>query len=410
MKPILEIKNVSKKFVIHHESKPYLSLRDSFSTLLRKNSRTKEEFFALQDLSFNMERGESLGIIGKNGAGKSTLLKILSRITPPSSGSIKVRGRIASLLEVGTGFHPELSGRENVFFNGSILGMKRKEIERNFDAIVDFAGVGKFIDTPLKHYSSGMQLRLAFAVAAFLENEILIIDEVLAVGDADFQKRCIGKMDEVSKSGRTVLFVSHDLNAISSITNKAILLNNGRIAAEDLTQNVIHQYLQQGKKEFDFIKNDDHSDVPKILAAKLQTTHPGNVQECEKELKLRVTLKIPDKIPATTTWLTVQITDMYGKGIVHESTDNSFNQMAKFPGIQHIECIFPQLRLYQGHYFVHLFLSGPPGGEVYDRVQHICPFQVMILNKQREWEYAPDVCTYFETVNWQVQTPNHTEP
>ena len=229
MKPILEIQNIGKKYQINNEiQSPYLNLRESLTGLFnRRNS--KEDFWALKDLNFDVYPGESIGIIGKNGAGKSTLLKVLSRITPPTTGKIISRGRIASLLEVGTGFHAELTGRENIYMNGSILGMKRFEIQKNFDAIVDFSGVEKFLDTPLKHYSSGMQLRLAFAVAAFLENEILIIDEVLAVGDAEFQKKCMGKMGEVSKSGRTVLFVSHNAESILTLCSKGILMNKGTI-------------------------------------------------------------------------------------------------------------------------------------------------------------------------------------
>src|SRR5262245_12130941 len=198
MKPILEIQSVSKKFRIQHQLMPYLSLRDKIVEWMKfRRITASEEFWALNDISFTVNAGESVGIIGKNGAGKSTLLKILSKITLPTAGRIVSRGRIASLLEVGTGFHPELTGRENIFLNGSILGMRRREIRVKFDEIVDFSGVENFLDTPLKHYSSGMQLRLAFAVAAFLEPEVLIIDEVLAVGDASFQKKCIGKMDEV---------------------------------------------------------------------------------------------------------------------------------------------------------------------------------------------------------------------
>ncbi|MFN4234267.1 MAG: ABC transporter ATP-binding protein [Bacteroidia bacterium] len=231
--------------MINHEHQPYLSLRDKFTGIF-KPTLPKEEFWALKDVSFDVYPGESIGIIGKNGAGKSTLLKILSKITPPTSGKIISRGRIASLLEVGTGFHPELTGRENIYMNGSILGMRRKEIQKNFDAIVDFAGVEKFIDTPLKHYSSGMQLRLAFAVAAFLENEILIIDEVLAVGDAEFQKKCMGKMEDVSKSGRTVLFVSHNIGAVRILCKKSILLNNGFLADFSDTNSTIEKYLQFG--------------------------------------------------------------------------------------------------------------------------------------------------------------------
>lgn len=241
MKPILEIQNVGKKYRIgQHES--YLSLREKMLSVFRFEKEQQEDFWALNDVSFNVGAGESIGIIGRNGAGKSTLLKILSKITPPTKGKIISRGRIASLLEVGTGFHPELTGRENVFFNGSLLGMRRKEIEKNFDQIVDFSGVEKFLDTPLKHYSSGMQLRLAFAVAAFLEPEILIIDEVLAVGDAEFQKKCMGKMEDVSKSGRTILFVSHNLTAVENLCTKGVLLDKGNILTQGPISDVVRAY------------------------------------------------------------------------------------------------------------------------------------------------------------------------
>lgn len=249
MRPILEIKNISKKFRIQHEQQPYLSLRDSISDLFKeKKYSATEDFSALNDVSFDVFPGESIAIIGKNGAGKSTLLKILSKITPPTSGKIISRGRIASLLEVGTGFHQELSGRENIFLNGSILGMKHKEIQNKFDEIVDFSGVEKFLDTPLKHYSSGMQLRLAFAVAAFLDPEILIIDEVLAVGDYEFQKKCIGKMDNVSKSGKTILFVSHNLQIVQKLCSKGGLLEKGVLLKYDTINNVITDYTKNGKE------------------------------------------------------------------------------------------------------------------------------------------------------------------
>lgn len=243
LKPILEIQDISKKFQIRSNTKPYLSLRESLFSFLSPSSRN-EEFWALKNVSFDVMPGDTIGVIGKNGAGKSTLLKILSKITPPTSGKIVSRGRIASLLEVGTGFHPELNGKENIFLNGSILGMKKAEITKQLDAIVDFSGVEKFLQTPLKHYSSGMQLRLAFAVAAFLEPEILIIDEVLAVGDAEFQKKCLGKMEDVSKSGRTILFVSHNVNALKAICNKGIYLKNGRVELNDTLNQCIKHYLQ----------------------------------------------------------------------------------------------------------------------------------------------------------------------
>lgn len=240
-KPILEIQHIGKKYRIQQSQQPYISLRDSIGQWFKPKSQS-QDFWALNDVSFTVNAGDTIGIIGKNGAGKSTLLKILSRITPPTTGKVIARGRIASLLEVGTGFHPELSGRENVFMNGSILGMRRAEIKTHFDAIVDFAGVAQFIDTPLKHYSSGMQLRLAFAVAAFLQNEILIIDEVLAVGDAEFQKKCLGKMDEVSKSGRTVLFVSHNMGSITNLCNKGVLLINGNFKLKDNIEKIVNAY------------------------------------------------------------------------------------------------------------------------------------------------------------------------
>lgn len=263
MSSVIEVNGLSKSFIISHETKEsYTALRDvisqgtkklfSFPSWMRPTEKkTKEIFWALRDISFNIEHGNRIGIIGRNGAGKSTLLKILSRITDISSGSIKIKGRVASLLEVGTGFHPELTGRENIFLNGAILGMSRKEIKSQFDAIVDFAEVERFLDTPVKRYSSGMYVRLAFAVAAHLEPEILIVDEVLAVGDAQFQKKCLGKMEDVSNNnGRTVLFVSHNMGVIQQLCNETILLKGGRIEGFDKTKSVIDQYIS-GMQQYD---------------------------------------------------------------------------------------------------------------------------------------------------------------
>jgi lipopolysaccharide transport system ATP-binding protein len=221
---------------------------DPYERITEVNNRTQktagEYVWALEDINFSVEQGEVLGIIGKNGAGKSTLLKILSKVTGPTKGDIKVKGRIASLLEVGTGFHPELTGRENVFLNGAILGMQKAEIKSKFDEIVAFSGVEKYIDTPVKRYSSGMYVRLAFAVAAHLEPEILIVDEVLAVGDAEFQKKCLGKMKDVSGQGRTVLFVSHNMTAVNALCNKAILLKHGKVVTRGRTHDVVNEYIK----------------------------------------------------------------------------------------------------------------------------------------------------------------------
>ena len=276
MKPILEIKGISKKYRIENATQPYLSLRESILSFLKPSSR-KEEFWALKDVSFDVMPGDTLGVIGKNGAGKSTLLKILSKITPPTSGKIISRGRIASLLEVGTGFHPELTGKENIFLNGSILGMKRTEIQKQFDAIVDFSGVEKFINTPLKHYSSGMQLRLAFAVSAFLEPEILIIDEVLAVGDAEFQKKCMGKMGDISKSGRTILFVSHNMGAIQNLCNKGLVLKEGQIVFSGSVDDSINSYVNSNSNSLPDLKDrKDRQGTGKIKINHVRVTNIKN--------------------------------------------------------------------------------------------------------------------------------------
>jgi len=252
-RPIIEVKGLSKKYRISHQ-RSYLALRDTLAAYLKKPfgifvrktpAILKEDFWALKDISFNVNQGEVIGIIGRNGAGKTTLLKVLSRITFPTKGEVRLRGRVASLLEVGTGFHGELTGRENIYFNGSILGMKKREIQRKFDAIVDFSGVEKFLDTPVKRFSSGMQVRLAFSVAAHLEPEILLVDEVLAVGDAQFQKKSLGKMKDVSESGRTILFVSHNMSAIRNLCSRTIMLESGRLSLDTDTETVVSRYLEQ---------------------------------------------------------------------------------------------------------------------------------------------------------------------
>jgi lipopolysaccharide transport system ATP-binding protein len=263
MSSVIAVENLSKKFIIGHQKQErYTALRDVLTDGAKRfthklthpfatpaNDPTHEEFWALKDVSFDIQQGDRVGIIGRNGAGKSTLLKILSRITEPTSGKVLIRGRVASLLEVGTGFHSELSGRENIYLNGAILGMRKAEIKKKFDEIVAFAEVEKFLDTPVKRYSSGMYVRLAFAVAAHLEPEILIVDEVLAVGDAQFQKKCLGKMEEVGKEGRTVVFVSHNMGTINTLCNKCILLKDGHITGYDTTSIIVSQYFSVGERQ-----------------------------------------------------------------------------------------------------------------------------------------------------------------
>ncbi|MFM6202201.1 MAG: polysaccharide ABC transporter ATP-binding protein, partial [Dolichospermum sp.] len=272
---VIRVENLGKKYVIGHQKQErYTALRDvlaekarSFGQMFSRNGKgddpTHEEFWALKDVSFEIKQGDRVGIIGRNGAGKSTLLKILSRITEPTEGRISIKGRVASLLEVGTGFHPELTGRENIYLNGAILGMSKAEIKKKFDEIVAFAEVEKFLDTPVKRYSSGMYVRLAFAVAAHLEPEILIVDEVLAVGDAQFQKKCLGKMEDVGKEGKTILFVSHDLGFIQLLCSHGILLKEGKIMNDAEINQVIDSYNQVLEREINSNKN--------LLERKLRT-------------------------------------------------------------------------------------------------------------------------------------------
>ena len=298
--PAIEIKDVSKSYIIKHKLLKNETFRDTLvsyaKSILKKNQVSeKEVFWALNNINLTVEKGDRLGLIGSNGAGKSTLLKLLSRITSPTSGEIIIKGRMASLLEVGTGFHPELTGRENIYLNGSILGMRNHEINAQFDNIVEFAGIQRFLDTPVKRYSSGMYVRLGFAIAAHLEPEILVVDEVLAVGDADFQKKSIGKMRDVSKSGRTILFVSHNLTAVQSLCNKGAFLRKGELIDAGPINDVINNYIQnvsafQIKQEWDsqqqapgaegiYAKRVElKSDEDLVVGTQLNTTTPLKVE------------------------------------------------------------------------------------------------------------------------------------
>jgi lipopolysaccharide transport system ATP-binding protein len=272
----IQVEGLSKRFEIGAPTGGYLLLTEQISERIRRRGRRAktQEFWALRGVDFEVERGETFGVIGHNGAGKSTLLKILSRITPPTTGQARLRGRVGALLEVGTGFHPELTGRENVFLNGAILNMKRSEIQRRFDEIVEFADIGPFIDTPVKRYSSGMQLRLAFSVAAYLEPEILIVDEVLAVGDVGFQQKCLDRMEGASKEGRTIVFISHNLAAVRSLCDRAMLLSQGRVKTLGATSEVIDGYIGEIK-----------SDVPRSLRERESRDGSGELRYVDVRLE-----------------------------------------------------------------------------------------------------------------------------
>jgi lipopolysaccharide transport system ATP-binding protein len=353
MDPIVEIRGISKKYTIRHESQQYVTLRDSLASLFRATTSDQEDFEALHDISFSLNPGESLGVIGRNGAGKSTLLKILSKITPPSQGSIVTRGRLASLLEVGTGFHPELTGRENIFFNGSILGMKRNEIKASFDEIVDFAGTEKFLDTPLKHYSSGMQLRLAFAVAAFLKAEILVIDEVLAVGDIEFQKKCIGKMEDVSRDGRTILFVSHNMAAVQSLCSSALWLHDGRQRALGAVGDVVREYQEfsSGSSDIKLMTN-NRAWLTAFTASAASKPEPmmSNTPGC-------FTITIESKVDIADVTLGIGVNDLLGVRIFTLFSKFLHRKYDLRKGTNTFKCEIGNVQLKPGLYYAEIYVG-----------------------------------------------------
>jgi lipopolysaccharide transport system ATP-binding protein len=325
-----------------------------------------DDFWALQDVSFQVKEGEILGIIGRNGAGKSTLLKILSRVTGPTSGYVKIKGRIASLLEVGTGFHPELTGRENVFLNGAILGMTKAEIRRKFDEIVAFAEIEEFIDTPVKRYSSGMYVRLAFAVAAHLEPEILILDEVLTVGDAQFQKKCLGKMDEVSRKGRTVLFVSHNMAIVGKLCHHTLLLNDGRIQLYGATDNIIPQYLKSGTEAIGFRNFDDavlsiHD--PRFKIQTIRILDPDGAMTGHVDIRRQFTIEIEYRILQTLPQYRIALRLVTSDGtiafVTSDSAHASYEKKSCDPGNYKARCFIPGKLLNEGTYSLTLSADIP---------------------------------------------------
>jgi lipopolysaccharide transport system ATP-binding protein len=364
MESIIEVKNISKKYNIGARQGNYIALRDVLSSFIKRpwqifskiKKRKKEEFWALKDINFTVDKGEVVGIIGANGAGKSTLLKILSQITPPTAGEIKIKGRVASLLEVGTGFHPELTGRENIFLNGAILGMTKSEINKKFDEITEFSGIEKFLDTPVKYYSSGMFVRLAFSVAAHMDPEILLVDEVLAVGDAEFQKKCLGKMDEVTKkAGRTILFVSHNMAAIQSLCKRCILLEGGRVSLIGKADVVTKKYLN---KEYINLKNNDLfplrvNDIAiENFSISQYGTETNNIYGGDS-FKIKIIFQIFNDIDLFR--LGVYINNSVGEVITRIFLSDWNSKLEKFKkGKYKIILEFPANLLMQGNYFIFL--------------------------------------------------------
>ena len=401
MKPIIKVEGVGKQYRVGALAQQFPTLRDSLTRAVRKplemlraNGHT-ETFWALRDVDFEVAPGEVIGIIGRNGAGKSTLLKILSRITEPTTGRVELYGRVASLLEVGTGFHPELTGRENVFLNGAILGMRKAEISRKFDEIIAFAEIERFLDTPVKRYSSGMYVRLAFAVAAHLEPEILIVDEVLAVGDALFQKRCLGKMNEVAKGGRTVLFVSHNMRAVAQLCSRCIWIAEGQVKSNGPTNEVVVDYLssvQPQTKRDGLITDEMHEHVQNELSfTRLElldeNTNSTPISYFGAPLRFRAEFEVRKPLEQARLGLVVHKFDETVVCAV-QHTDAALDLLNLQPG-RYVAQVQVDVPLIPGPYYVALFAK-PHGGywtsgdRSLDYVPHALVFNVEEVSAEGE--------------------------
>ncbi|MBH8561061.1 ATP-binding cassette domain-containing protein [Nostoc sp. CENA67] len=418
---VIRVENLAKKYIISHQqgsstSYRYKALRDVIAHGVKSIGKkflqpseqkmpnlSREEFWALNDVSFEINQGEAIGIIGRNGAGKSTLLKILSRITEPTKGQVVIKGRVASLLEVGTGFHPELTGRENIYLNGSVLGMSRVEIKKKFDEIVAFAEVEKFLDTPVKRYSSGMYVRLAFAVAAHLEPEILIVDEVLAVGDSAFQKKCLGKMGDVSaKEGRTVLFVSHSMQAIAQLTKRCILLSKGNIEFDGDTAKAVQLYItgQKAANEQPAYYQAPLNKTGNYVAwAKVHSSEGEGIHSWGQPITFEFALHVTK--PHESLWFSFQVVNELRQAMCifwFYEPEAPFRQE---PGTFILRCEIPKFRLYMGSYTLTTWFSERRSSTLLENLTGICPFEVTMHNFERqEYEWQADECTYLEDAVW----------
>lgn len=412
--PIIRVENLGKKYLLkhHHTGERYRTLRDVLAGGLASGfglfnqddagGSSTEEFWALKDVSFEVKEGDVVGIIGRNGAGKSTLLKILSRITEPTAGRVTLNGRVASLLEVGTGFHPELTGRENVYLNGSILGMTRREITRKFDEIVAFAEVEKFLDTPVKRYSSGMYVRLAFAVAAHLEPEILVVDEVLAVGDTEFQKKCLGKMNEVADGGRTVLFVSHNMQTVFSLTKTVVLLSEGKVAFIGATPEGVARYSSESYRSGNL--KTLYTARPKetgnyLATAEVVTSDAYGEHICGRPIEFRFEVEIHD--PREKLCFSFQVIDDLDRPVCYLWLLDRGHEFNRGTGRYHFRCLVPRLRLYMGRYTLKTYLSDRRANEMFETLSGICHFEVSMRTITRaEYDWHPGTTVYLEDGTW----------
>ncbi|MGA7792980.1 MAG: ABC transporter ATP-binding protein [Candidatus Acidiferrales bacterium] len=421
---VIRSEGLGKKYLIGHESshESYRTLRDAVVRNVQRLGRTAkdmlhgrpmvagdelEELWALKGVTFEIRRGEVTGVIGANGAGKSTLLKILSRITEPSAGRVTIEGRVASLLEVGTGFHPELTGRENIFLNGAILGMTKREIKAKFDEIVAFAEVEKFLDTPVKRYSSGMYVRLAFAVAAHLEPEILIVDEVLAVGDAQFQSKCLGKMQDVSQDGRTVLIVSHNMTMIRSLCSRAIVLFAGSIASDGTVNDGIQQYLSNRDTAAAGLlledRTDRHGDGRLRFTDAYVIGNSGvkNVLYMGETAQIVVTFSTTETVKKCD--LSIHLENVWTDTILRLATRETAAPFNDLSGRGAITCTIPKLQLLPGKYYVLVAASIPPAYEYLDYVSHAAVFEVLEDDVYGSGK-IPDCGAFYTECEWRADS------
>jgi len=418
MRPIIKAENLSKLYRIGAQQAPYSTLRDSITNALRaplgwirrNGNREANTIWALRDVNFEIKPGEVVGVIGRNGAGKSTLFKILSRITEPTNGRVDIYGRVGSMLEVGTGFHLELSGRENIYVNGAILGMRRSEINRKFDEIVSFAEIENFIDTPVKHYSSGMHMRLAFAVAAHLEPEILIVDEVLAVGDMEFQKRCLGKMSEVGNQGRTVLFVSHNMQAIAQLTRRCIVMDRGQCVFDGASSEAISAYnkLQPNAavKGHNY-RAESNLGTNYLAWAKVNASEGKGLHRWGRPISFEFGLRI--KHPQRSLCFSFQILNELQQPVCHFWLFDGEIPFRKRDGEFTLKCNIPKFRLYMGEYTLRTWISEGTGRVVHENIDEICPFEVTMDGIVRsEFEWQAGHCVYLEDAVWETKERSMT--
>ena len=401
---VITVENISKQYIIDHQKgKGVNTLRDVITENLRslfgsrkdQETVTHEEFWALRDVNFSIEQGDRVGIVGHNGAGKSTMLKILSKIIQPTTGTVRIRGRVASLLEVGTGFHPELTGRENIYLNGSLLGMSRNEIRKRFDEIVAFAGVEKFLDTPVKRYSSGMYVRLGFAISAHLDPEIMIVDEVLAVGDAEFQKKSLGKMRDNSASGRTIIFVSHNLTAVQALCNKTLYFEKGRLIEQGETNQVIASYLSKVSKtrlrrQWETPQEGPGNDLVRVRRIELVPDYPDDLHHIDVRTSMKLQFEFWNFMDRANLNLSLHLNSLTGECIFNVGTQSQ----PYGKGLITAECVIPGYFLNDGTYTISMMI-------VKDTVT---PLYVM------EEGITFDVEDYREGIAWYGKWPGYVRP